>query len=165
MDPNAAIANRVDTSAIPGWSVDADPDNDPTYPMRDRSKDDGPGMNWTRPSLQPERVEVLRSIEHPRLPAVFGTSTPPRGLSGVLRRRAFKYSESNWGHWLILLAADRINVVEGIFQDFGRGRIPNIFAEMGMRAELRHNKAGFIRKLAVAAGLLVLIIVLIAALD
>ncbi len=25
----------VDPSKIPGWGVDADPRNDPTYPMRD----------------------------------------------------------------------------------------------------------------------------------
>src|SRR5690606_3546617 len=60
---------------IPGWGVDADPDNDPTFPMRDQSEDDAPGMNWARPGQQrADGVEVLRSIEHERMPAVFGTS-------------------------------------------------------------------------------------------
>jgi hypothetical protein len=93
--------------------VDANPRNDPTYPMRDRSQDDGPGMTWRRPPLQSAEIEILTSIEHNRLPAVLGTSIPPSGLSGVIRRAAFKYSESQWAHWLLLMLADRINVVEG----------------------------------------------------
>lgn len=80
-----------------------------------------------------------------------GTSTPPSGLSGVIRRVAFRFSESDWTHWLLLLGADRINMVEGVLQDLGRGKVPNIPGEMGIRSELRHNKAGFAKKVAVAA--------------
>jgi hypothetical protein len=158
MEPDAAmdIATTrpvpADTSKIPGWGVDADPANDPTYPYRDRSEDDGPGMNWQRPQQQEPDVEILSSIEHVRLPAVFGTSTPPRGLSGLLRRGAFTYSESNWAHWLLLMGADRIDVVEGILQDLGRAKIPNIPAEMGIRSEWAHNKKGLATKLAVTAA-------------
>ena len=150
----------ADTSTIPGWGVDADPDNDPTYPYRDRSKDDGLAMNWERPPQQHPDVEILTSIEHNRLPAVVGTSTPPSGLSGVIRRQAFRYSESNWWHWLMLMGADRINVVEGVLQDLGRGKIPNIPAEMGIRSELKHNKRGFAKKVAVAAALSAVLILL-----
>jgi hypothetical protein len=143
----------VDTSKIPGWGVDADPANDPTYPYRDRSADDGLSMDWERPPQQQPDVEILSSIEHKRLPAVFGTSTPPRALSGVLRRAAFRYSESHWAHWLMLMGADRINVVEGIVQDFGRGKIPNIPAEMGVRSEWAHNKKGLAKKVLVVGAL------------
>jgi hypothetical protein len=136
-------SNLVDTSKIPGWGVDADPRNDPTYPMRDRSREDGPGMTWSRPPQQQPSVEILRSIEHNRLPAVLGTSTPPSGVSGAIRRAAFRYSESQWAHWLLLLLADRINVVEGVVQDLSRGRVPNPFAEMGRGAELKHDPQGF----------------------
>ncbi len=146
--------NPIDPQTVVGWGVDADPRNDPTYPMRDRSREDGPGMAWTRPPLQTPRVEILRSIEHNRLPAVLGTSTPPSGLSGVIRRTAFKYSESQWAHWLLLMLADRINTVEGIVDDLGRGKVPNLFAEMGMGSELKHNPRGFAVK-AVAAATLV----------
>lgn len=147
-----------DTSTIPGWGVDADPRNDPTYPMRDRSREDGPGMAWDRPLLQTPQVEILRSIEHNRLPAVLGTSTPPSGVSGAIRRTAFKYSESQWAHWLLLLLADRINVVEGVFQDLSRGKVPNPFAEMGLRAELKYDQRALIAKsvttLAVSAAVI-----------
>ena len=84
---------------------------------------------------------------------MFGTSTPPSGLSGMIRRGAFKYSESHWAHWLMLMGADRVNMVEGIVQDLARARIPNIPAEMGMRSEWKHNRKGLVTKLAVTAAI------------
>ena len=150
----------LDTSKIPGWGVDADPENDPTYPYRERDKDQHEGMNWERPTQQEPDVEVLRSIEHKRLPAVFGTSVPPSGLSGVLRRGAFKFSESNWAHWLMLMGADRVNVVEGVLQDLSKGKIPNVPAEMGVKSEYRHNKRGLVTKLAVVGGVAALAVAL-----
>jgi hypothetical protein len=69
----------VDTSKIPGWGVDADPENDPTYPYRDRSRDDGLSLDWQRPTPQQSDVEVLQSIEYKHFPAVYGTTVPPRG--------------------------------------------------------------------------------------
>lgn len=143
---------RVDPGTVKGWGVDADPRNDPTYPYRDRAGDEERAMTWDRPPLQEPRVEVLRSIEHNRLPAVFGTSVPPGGVSGSIRRIAFRYSESDWRHWLVLLAADRINMVEGLLEDLVRGRIPNIPSEMGMRAAWKHNRKGVVRKAAVLAA-------------
>ncbi len=143
----------ADRAKIPGWGVDADPENDPTYPIRDRSGDDGLSIDWHRPAQQQSDVEILRSIEHVRLPAVFGTSTPPSGFSGAIRRVAFTYSESHWAHWLMLMGADRINVVEGILQDLGRGKIPNIPAEMGIRSEWQHNKKGLAKKAAVGLAI------------
>ncbi|KAA5541221.1 hypothetical protein [Adhaeribacter rhizoryzae] len=144
-----------DYSHIKGWGIDADPKNDPTYPMKNRTDAEQTGYSWDRPSLQPVNTEILRSIERPNITAVFGTSTPPSGLSGMLRRFAFKYSESSYGHWLPLLLADRVNVVEGVLDDLKNGHVPNIFAEKGMKAEWQHNRLGVIQKLAVAAVLTV----------
>ena len=149
----------IDPLTIQGWGIDADPENDPTYPMRDISADDKVGMSWHRPPQQEETVEVLQSIERNNLPAVFGTSTPPRGVSGMLRRQAFKYSESEWAHWLMLMVADRVNVVEGLLQDLGEGRVPNIPGEMGLRSELAHNRAGLIKKVAVAGAAIGLVFI------
>ena len=52
-------------------------------------------------------------------------------------------------HWLPLLLADRVNVVEGIVDDLKRGHIPNIFAEKGMKAELKHHPKGLAKKVLV----------------
>jgi hypothetical protein len=148
--PARAVAER---SAIPGWGVDADSANDPTYPYRIRTAEDHSG-NWPQPVLQQVDVEVLQSIEHKRRPAVVGTSTPPSGVSGMIRRAAFRWSESNLVHWMLLLGADRVNVVEGIVSDLSHARLPNIPREMGIRAELRYNKAGLAKKAAIGLGIL-----------
>lgn len=142
----------VDTAAIPGWGMDADPENDPTYPIRHIEGQQLRGLAWTRPEQQHPDVEILRSIEHNRLPAVVGTATPPSGLSGVIRRIAFRRSESDWLHWLLLMGADRINVVEGVIDDIAHGTLPNIPVEMGVRAEWRHNKKGLLTKTGVMIG-------------
>lgn len=143
----------VDTSTIPGWGIDADPENDPAFPMRHSEDMKSRGLTWDRPAQQQADVEILQSIEHNRLPAVVGTSTPPAGLSGMIRRVAFRRSESDWWHWLMLMGADRLNVVEGVVQDLGRGKVPNIVGEMGGRAEWRHNKTGLIKKVGVTLAI------------
>jgi hypothetical protein len=143
-------AGVVDTSTIVGWGVDADPRNDPTYPYRDRSGEDHSGK-WVRPAQQVPDVEILKSVEHKQLPAVFGTASPPKWVSGGMRRLAFRWTESHWAHWLLLMGADRVNMVEGLVEDLAHARIPNIPKEMGFRAEWKHNKTGFARKVAVAA--------------
>ncbi|GEP09753.1 hypothetical protein [Methylobacterium gnaphalii] len=144
----------IDPRKVPGWGVDANPENDPTYPMRDRSNEKKTGMDWKRPPQQRKAVEILRSIERNNLTAVFGTSTPPSGVSGMIRRQAFRYSESEWAHWLLLMAADRVNVVEGLAEDLSRGRIPNIPGEMGIRSELAHNRSGLVTKALIAGAVL-----------
>ena len=127
-------ARRFCAATLAGWGVDADSGNDPTYPYRDRSHDDHSGT-WLRPTQQEPEVEILQSIEHKQRPAVVGTSTQPSGLSGMLRRLAYRKSESNLLHWMLLLGADRINVVEGVLQDLASARVPNVPGEMGARAE------------------------------
>jgi hypothetical protein len=135
-------------SQLPGWNIDNDPENDPTYPMRTRTPDDHKGYSWERPTQQPITIEVLHSIERPNVTAVFGTSVPPSGLSGVIRRFAFRYSENSYLHWLPLLLADRVNVVEGVLSDLAHGHVPNIFAEKGYPVEWKYDKKGLLLKLA-----------------
>jgi len=144
---------RIDPSQVKGWGVDADRGNDPTYPMKNRNDGEHEGYSWERPAQQPAEVEVLHSNERPNLSAAFGTSTPPAGLSGVIRRFAFKYSESSYGHWLPLMLADRVGVVEGYLEDLSRGHVPNVFAERGWKAEWKHNRASLVTRVAVGAVL------------
>jgi len=138
-----------DYTHIKGWGIDADPENEPTYPMKKYTGDDHKRLNWERPPLQPVMVEVLHSTERPNISAVFGTSTPPSGLSGAIRRYAFQFSENQYMRCLPLLLAARVNVVEGIVDDLKHGHIPNIFAEKGMKAELKHNPKGLAKKVLV----------------
>jgi len=143
---------KTDYSQIKGWGVDADPENEPTYPMKNYTGDDHQRINWDRPPLQPDMGGILKSNERPTLSAVYGTSVPLSGWSGAIRRYAFKYSESSYGHWLPLLLADRVNVVEGLIDDLKHGHIPNIFAEKGMKAEMKHNPKGLAKKILVTVA-------------
>lgn len=134
---------------IPGWGHDIDPNNNPTYPMKNFTGDDHQRIHYERPAQQQQDVELLKSIERPSISGVFGTSTPPSGLSGAIRRYAFKHSESTYMHWVPLVVADRVAVVEGIIDDLKHGIVPNIFAEKGWKAEWKYNRQGFIKKIAV----------------
>ncbi len=97
---------------------------------------------------------MLHSNERPNLTAVFGTSTPPAGLSGMLRRRAFRYSESSYSHWLPLMLADRIGMVEGLFDDLRHGHVPNVFAEKGWDAEWQHNRKQLVTRVAIGSAVI-----------
>jgi len=144
-----------DFSHIPGWGMDADERNDPTYPMKHYSGDDHKRMHYTTPPPQKHTVEILRSNERPSLPAVYGDSVPPTGLSGKIRRKAFQFSENAWTHWLGLLAADRINMFEGIVDDFKKGVVPNVFAERGMKAQWKYGRTELIRKVVITGAVVV----------
>jgi hypothetical protein len=123
---------------IPGWGADLDPADRPSFP-REALVDDRTGAHWDFPEAQPELYPRERSIEHGILPPVFGTTCPPRGLSGAIRRLSYRrYSEARAAHWLLLLAADRVDVAESRVTDALRGRPDNLVAETGVHAEVTH---------------------------
>jgi hypothetical protein len=120
--------DEADHREVEGWGADLDPGRRPATP-KERMPARLPGLHWDRVAMQPVTVEVLHSNERPGLTPVFGTTLPPSGLSGVIRRRAFRHSENDLRHWLTLLAADRVDAVEGIFDDVRRSpRSPYIAA-------------------------------------
>ncbi len=124
---------------IPGWGVDLDPKDRPAVP-RERFDPGATGAHWEFPERQPEMWPRERSIEHKFLTPVFGTSCPPKGLSGVLRKVAYaRYSEGRAAHWLILLAADRVDAVESHVRSFASLRPDNPITQTGVLSEFsRH---------------------------
>ncbi len=60
--------------------------------------------------VQRPRVEVLQIPGRKKPAWVVSNAQPPRGLSGRLRRRAFRIPEHHPEHWGLLLAADRLEV-------------------------------------------------------
>ena len=141
---------------IKGWGADLDHANRPAYPM-ERMPARLDGDHSHAPVQQAQTVEILQSIERPGITPIFGTPQPPSGLSGMLRRAAFKYSESDLRHWMILLFADRVNMVEGLGSDVMRGHLPNLFAEMGGRAEFKYNREAAVQKALVVSTAAVLL--------
>ena len=145
---------------VPGWGADLDHANRPGYPM-ERTPPRLDNVHWERPAEQARTVKVFHSTERPGLTPVFGTSAPPKGLSGLMRSAAYKYSENDLRHWFILMAADRVNVGEGLLEDLAHGHVPNLFKEMGGPAEWRYNRQGFIKKAVIASALVGVAVVLL----
>jgi hypothetical protein len=124
---------------IPGWGADLDPRDRPAVP-RERFDPGATGAHWDFPERQPEKWPRERSIEHKFLTPVFGTSSPPKGLSGVMRKYAYKtYSEGRAAHWLILLAADRVDAVESHLRSFVTLHPDNPITETGIVSEFTHH--------------------------
>ena len=44
-------------------------------------------------------------------------------------------------------------MVEGVADDLARGHIPNIFGEMGLKADWKYNRKALVTKMAVGAAL------------
>lgn len=125
---------------IPGWGADLDPKDRPAVPQERPEPEETGARRRGFPERQPEERPRERSIEHGTLTPVFGTTVPLRGLSGVVRRYAYRrFGEGRAAHWLLLIAADRIDVVESTVLDAVRGRPDNPVAETGVRGELTHH--------------------------
>jgi len=124
---------------IPGWGADLDPHDRPAVP-RLQPQTDLINANVAIPARQPENWPRERSIEHAMLTPVFGTACPPHGLSGVVRRYAYrKYSEGRAAHWLLLLLADRVDSTGSTLRSFATARPDNPITETGVRAEFTHH--------------------------
>ncbi|MFC4554710.1 hypothetical protein [Georgenia faecalis] len=118
---------------IPGWGADLDPADRPSYPKEQFLPT---GAHWDFPERQVEKWPRERSIEHAFVTPVFGTSTPPKGLSGVIRKYAYRrFSEARAAHWLLLIAADRVDTAESAVTALLRGKPDNPVTETGILAE------------------------------
>jgi hypothetical protein len=123
---------------IPGWGADLDPADRPSYP-REVFDPTATGAHWDVPVDQPGGEGRERSIEHGRLTPVFGTAQPLSGLAGPLRRYAYaRHSEGKAAHWLLLIAADRVDVFEHVVRSLPSLRPDNPVTETGIRAETTH---------------------------
>jgi len=78
---------------IPGWGVDRDPQNRPGYP------------------LEQERHIGFDTVQG--LPPYTNT-IPLKGLSGVIRRAAYKLPDWKPRRWLMLMFADRVDAFEAM---------------------------------------------------
>jgi hypothetical protein len=152
------MEKKINHLDVIGWNIDADPENEPTYPMKKYTGDDHLRSNYQRPIQQEITAEEYHSNERPSMSAVFGTSMPPSGLSGAMRKYAFKYSENHYAHWLTLMMADRVNVIEGVLSDLMHLRLPNIFAEKGMKAQWKYDRKVVVRKAVIAVAVTIALI-------
>jgi hypothetical protein len=124
---------------IPGWGVDLDLKDRPSVP-RERFDPTVSGAHWDFPERQPEKWPRERSNEHKFLTPVFGTSCPPRGVSGAIRKLSYKrYSEARLAHWLLLVAADRVDSFGSHVRSLATLRPDNPITETGVLSEFSHH--------------------------
>ncbi|HWE31199.1 MAG TPA: hypothetical protein VHB97_24500 [Polyangia bacterium] len=76
---------------VPGWGVDRNPQNRPGYP------------------LEQERHVGFDTVQG--VPPYTDT-VPLKGLSGIIRRAAYAVPDWKPRRWMMLMLADRIDVIE-----------------------------------------------------
>jgi hypothetical protein len=136
--PSRAPSSDELRARIPGWGADLDPANRPSVPKL-RYDPAGTGAHWTFPERQEYEGFREKSIEHEMVTPVFGTSVPLKGLSGVIRRYSYaRFSEGRAAHWLLLIGADRVDVLESRVTALLSGKPDNPISETGIKSEFTH---------------------------
>lgn len=96
-----------------GWGVDAPRENRPGHPM----EIEPPHKMGQPPYDMPEKQAggahrpTVQSKTRPLTP-VYGTVVPGRAVSGLVRKMAYRLPESRRRRWMMLMLADRIDVLE-----------------------------------------------------
>ena len=137
--PPIAESSEKLRARIPGWGADLDPSVRPAVPKEVYNAHPY-GAVWDFPERQPEHWPRERSNEHAFVTPVFGTSCPPRGVSGAIRKFAYRrYSEGRAAHWLLLLGADRVDAFGSTIRSFATLHPDNPIAETEIKAEFTYH--------------------------
>jgi hypothetical protein len=98
-------------NGVHGAAIDAPRDRRPGVPKETPPHPAG-AAHWDEPEPQRDPGYVLKRKNLEKLTPVFGTAVPPRGVSGMIRRAAFRIPEYKTSHWFLLLLADRVDAME-----------------------------------------------------
>ena len=104
---------------IPGWGVDRNPDNRPGYPLEQERH-----IGYDTVQGQPPYTDTI----------------PLKGLSGVIRRAAYKRQDWQPSRWMMLMLADRIDAFESKLTPRNllvAGGLSGIFAALFLRRKLK----------------------------
>jgi hypothetical protein len=93
------------------WGVDLDLSRRPGVPMM-REPQPWPNTRYPPERQQGEPASPMHGRPNKELPPVFGTSTPLKGLSGVVRKLAYSLPDHKPSHWLLMLLGDRVDLWE-----------------------------------------------------
>jgi len=95
----------------PVAGADLSPGERPGVPMEHQTRP----LTPTAPD-HVERMRPRRGLTHRKeisaMTPVYGTGQPLHGISGLLRRIAYSTHETRAKHWMMLLLADRVDVLE-----------------------------------------------------
>jgi hypothetical protein len=114
---------------------DASPESRPGVPMEATEPSPAIGARRAIAEQQGGGSQPVRAGLEERTP-VFGTAQPVRGLSGLIRRRAYRIPEHYGRHWALLMLADRVDVIEGRLGTAVGGRMRDAgMPRLGARVE------------------------------
>ena len=65
-----------------------------------------PNSVWPIPRQRGEPAARMLDLEKP----VFGTTLPPHGPAGAIRKAAYRIPDDEPRHWLVLMLGDRVDV-------------------------------------------------------
>jgi hypothetical protein len=107
-NPTLSAAARILTGSARPEPVDLDRARRPGVPK------ERPPQPWPNARQPIARMQATPSVpEHARpgkpMPPVYGTAVPLRGLSGAVRRAAYRYPDHDVRHWTMLLFGDRVD--------------------------------------------------------
>lgn len=108
---NGIMRNTTQYADIPGWGVDRRKEERPGVP---RIADPQHVIGAAPPDLSQRQENERASLVSPTLSLtpIYSSVVPPRGVSGAVRKLAYRYPEYLTRRWMLLLLADRIDVVE-----------------------------------------------------
>jgi hypothetical protein len=107
------------------------------------------------PAAPVEQVGIERRTHRAGLnrpTPVFGTAQPLHGVSGALRRGAYRIPEHRARHWMLLMAADRVDVLEDRLGGLASAPLAAAGAE-GAAARVRSNPLPYLAGAMVGATL------------
>lgn len=97
---------------IPGYGVDADPSQRPGVPQIQKPLRPLPHTQYPPPEQQSDVKQLMHGRPNKTYPPVWGTAQPPQGVAGMIRKVAYSWPDHYPKHWVALLAADRVDVLE-----------------------------------------------------
>jgi hypothetical protein len=106
---------RIEHANEPVHGSDVSGTERPGVPMELPAHPLTPTVHWRDPERQPPDPRVTKRGELRQLTPVFSTALPPRRISGMLRRAAYRIPETHAQHFLTLMLADRVDVLEHRF--------------------------------------------------
>ena len=135
MDSTQTRTDRTDGSGPRGEAVDLAPARRPGVP-KERSPEPWPNTRFPPARMQGRPSAPTHGRSGKPAPPVFATAVPLHGLSGAIRRLAYRYPDHHLRHWSLLLLGDRVDAWGTRSWRFLRVAVPGVAVLLAARAVL-----------------------------
>lgn len=105
--PGAATDRSATRPRPPVDPVDRDRSRRPGVP-KERRPEPWPNSRPTPARMKAPPSAPMHGRPNKPMPPVYGTAVPLGGLSGIIRRMAYRLPDHTVNHWMLLLLGDRV---------------------------------------------------------